>query len=36
MDAEHADVYDAIQGSESNNESIEKQTICYIGFDVDC
>ena len=32
MDAEYADIYDAIKGYESNNECIEKETLSYLGM----
>ena len=32
MNAEHADMYEAIKGSEVNNECIENETMCYLGM----
>ena len=32
MDAEHADMYEAIKGYDVNNECIEKETMCYLSM----
>ena len=32
MDAEHADMYEDIQGYEVNNECIEKEPMCYMSM----
>ena len=32
INTEHADIYEAIQGYEVNNECIENETMCYLGM----
>ena len=32
MNAEHADMYEAIKGYDVNNECIENETMCYLGM----
>ena len=32
MNADHADMYEAIKGYEVNNECIENETMCFLGM----